>query len=310
MRYTIRAIGFSILVSVFTSCFFDKDLKQDSHIQDFRNQMLRVLDSLDNPNDRIKAFESILEQIEKDKDMITERKKKNIRADGLFYICNEYYDMQQFDKMLELCNEILKLNPQNAEAYYNRGVAYQAKNESEKALNDYTKTIDLNENYTNAYYNRALLYEKDKKFNLALDDYNKTIKLKPAFIVDAYIGRGNSHRGLNMADKAMKDYSKAIEMDSLNVEAHSNMGSILVESGEYEKALNNYSFVMGIDSTNIDLYNKLGYTYELMKDYKKALDSYQKVLNYKPDSIVSDEFKELAKDGITRVKQLKNSSRK
>ena len=42
----------------------------------------------------------------------------------------------------------------DAVAYFNRGIAYQAKGERDRAIADYDKAIALNPKYANAYYNR------------------------------------------------------------------------------------------------------------------------------------------------------------
>lgn len=307
-RYLIQLTGLCFLILSLNSCFFDKELKQDEHIESFRDRMLHVLDSLDKPVERIKAVETILEEIKNDKDIITERKKNNIIIEGLFHISNEYYKLEQFDSAIKVSNDILTINPQNAGAYYNRGVAYQAKQELAHALEDYTKAIDLKTDYIDAYYNRGLVYEKTNKYNLALLDYDKVIKLKPSYVANVYVGLGNAYRGLNNLDKAVENYSKAIKIDTFNIEALSNMGSVMVESAKYEEAVEHYSLAISLDSTNADLYDKRGYTYELMKDYEKALLNYQKAVD--TDTSKLEIYKDLAHDGIKRVKLLKKKLRK
>ena len=46
----------------------------------------------------------------------------------------------------------------NAEAYYNRGIAYGDKGEYDKAIEDYSKAIELNPEYAEAYNNRGNAY--------------------------------------------------------------------------------------------------------------------------------------------------------
>ena len=301
-------IGLCLIILSLNSCFFDKEIKQDTEIADFRNTMLRILDSLDTPQARIKAYESVLQEIKDDKYIITERKKNNLLIDGLFYISEEYYKLRNYDKAIELCNEALKLNAQSAKAYYNRGVTYQAKDDLPIALSDYTKAIDLDPDYCDAYYNRGLVYEKLKDYNKALLDYDQALKLKPACVTDIYIGRGNVYRGLNDTVRAIENYDKALKSDSLNIEAYSNRGSLFAESGKYEEALTDYARAIRIDSINADLYNRQAYTFELMQDYTSAIDSYNEVVKLDPRG--KNGYKKLAKEGIDRVKALKRKSRK
>ena len=57
---------------------------------------------------------------------------------------------EQYDDAIEHYTEALKLNPQMAAAYNNRGVAHDNKGDFERAIVDYTKAIELNPNYADA----------------------------------------------------------------------------------------------------------------------------------------------------------------
>ncbi|MDH6098192.1 tetratricopeptide repeat protein, partial [Anabaenopsis sp. FSS-46] len=46
---------------------------------------------------------------------------------------------------------------------------------------DYTEAIKLNPNLALAYYNRGIVYRKQQKWDLAVADYNKAITLDPNY---------------------------------------------------------------------------------------------------------------------------------
>jgi len=71
------------------------------------------------------------------------------------------------------------LNPEYAEAYYNRGVAYGESGKVEEAIADYTKAVELNPESAEAYYNRGIAYGKSGKVEEAIADYTKAIELNP-----------------------------------------------------------------------------------------------------------------------------------
>ena len=60
-----------------------------------------------------------------------------------------------YDKAIERYTEAIELNPELAIAYYNRGVAYNDKDEFDLAIQDYTTAIELNPEHANAYNNRG-----------------------------------------------------------------------------------------------------------------------------------------------------------
>jgi tetratricopeptide (TPR) repeat protein len=47
------------------------------------------------------------------------------------------------------------LNPNYAEAYYNRGVARRALGDKQGAVAEYNQALRINPNYAEAYYNRG-----------------------------------------------------------------------------------------------------------------------------------------------------------
>ena len=61
-----------------------------------------------------------------------------------------------FDRAIEDYNKAIELNPELAEAYNNRGVAYCIKGDYDRAIVDYNTAIALKRDYTaDAYYNRG-----------------------------------------------------------------------------------------------------------------------------------------------------------
>ena len=48
-----------------------------------------------------------------------------------------------------------ELNQECAEMYYTRGLAHSKKGEVKLAIEDYTKAIELNPDYADAFYNRS-----------------------------------------------------------------------------------------------------------------------------------------------------------
>ena len=47
------------------------------------------------------------------------------------------------DVAIKGCTELIRQNPRNANAYYNRGLAWKSKKEYDKALADYAEAIRL-----------------------------------------------------------------------------------------------------------------------------------------------------------------------
>jgi len=68
--------------------------------------------------------------------------------------------LQNDERSIEDCNKAIELNPNGADAYNYRGVAYCFLGHYERAIEDFNKTMELNPNFIMAYSNRELALSK------------------------------------------------------------------------------------------------------------------------------------------------------
>jgi tetratricopeptide (TPR) repeat protein len=74
-------------------------------------------------------------------------------------------------------------------------------------------TKELNEKCAETYYNRGLAHSKKGELDKAIADYTKAIELKPDY-ADAYYNRGGAWLRLGEREKAKSDMATAREMGS------------------------------------------------------------------------------------------------
>jgi rhomboid protease GluP len=108
-------------------------------------------------------------------------------------------------------NEAIRLDPKNAEAYYNRGNSYLKKGDWNKAIADFTEAIRLNPKFAGAYVNRGLVYKDNGEPDKAIVDYTEAIRLNPKD-AGAYVNRGLVYKDNGEPDKAIAEYAKAKEL--------------------------------------------------------------------------------------------------
>ena len=83
----------------------------------------------------------------------------------------------RYDEAIKNYNEAIRLNPQDAKAYNNRGIAYYYLDHLERAIEDYDKAIRLNPEDAEAYYNWGFAYKLQGKKAEAIADFEKFITL-------------------------------------------------------------------------------------------------------------------------------------
>jgi len=135
---------------------------------------------------------------------IIEKKKKNFEKAKIY-----------IDKSTSLENTLTK-------AYFERATLSRITGNQEAAIMYYDTIIDISGGkYVEAYINRALVKKSLGDFTGALTDLNVSIN-NSLDHPGLYKNRGNLYFLFGMYDKALEDYSKAIELNSEFAEAYFN----------------------------------------------------------------------------------------
>ena len=73
------------------------------------------------------------------------------------------YAKMEYQKSISEYTEAIRLKPDYADAYNNRGLAYDHNNEYDKAIGDYSAAIRLDPNDARYYNNRGFAYDDNKE---------------------------------------------------------------------------------------------------------------------------------------------------
>jgi hypothetical protein len=109
-------------------------------------------------------------------------------------------------------------NPEDAQAYYFRGLTLLDQEQSWEAISDFNQALELEPNYPEAYFNRGLartqlaanLPEPTRGPN-PIADYTEAIRLNPGY-ADAYYNRGLAYLSLKQYPEAIADFQQAAEL--------------------------------------------------------------------------------------------------
>jgi len=108
-----------------------------------------------------------------------------------------------------LFSDVIEKYPEDAWAYYNRGLTRFFKQDMDGAIEDYSKSLALKPDNTVCWFNRSLAYANKQDFPNVIKDLNAALKLNPDY-VDALKNRGNAKAGLQDFQGSVADYSKAL----------------------------------------------------------------------------------------------------
>jgi tetratricopeptide (TPR) repeat protein len=148
----------------------------------------------------------------------------------------------------------------------------------------------------------ALMYA-DQKGYTQLSDYlrEKGAKEEENFAI-YYYERGNNYMASGEHQKAIEEYTKAIELDSAYAVFYLSRGLSYYKSGDRQKAIDDYNKTIELDSENADAYFNLGMVYNEIENYQKAIDAYTKVIKLNPKDAQAYSDREIS---ITKFEEYK-----
>ena len=162
-------------------------------------------------------------------------------------------------------------------------VAYLIQDENpEGALADYAEAIRLKPDYAEAYNNRGAVKDKLGRYDDALADYAEAIRLKPDH-ASPYFNLGTVKAKLGRYDDALADYAEAIRLKPDHDGAFYNRGIAKAKLGRYEDALADYAEAIRLKPDHDGAYNNRGAVKDALGRYDDALADYDEAIRLKPD---------------------------
>ena len=229
-----------------------------------------------------KGWQNVVDGIRKVVDKMQASSQKEILLEWVFQQGNFLIMLRQIDKAIEAYSHAIKLNPNNAATYNNRGVAYHIKGDYNHAIVDYTKAIQLKPDFALAYNNRGAAHGIKDDYDHAIVDFSKAIELNPNYVI-AYNNRGTAHRGKGNFDRGIADYTKAIDLNPNYADAYINRGVAYYFKGDYVRAVTDYTKAIRRKPDSAIAYTNRGLAYSARGDVDRAIADYTEAIKSNPN---------------------------
>ena len=242
--------------------------------------------------------------------------KKDLTLAQTFDLAIKNHLERKIDIAQDLYNQVLKINPNYADAHNNLGAIFKELEENAKAKNCFEKAIEINPNYADAHNNLGAIFNSLGEVKKAKECYEKAIESNPnhtfalnnlgviykelaenqkakncfekaiginSNYADAHFNLGNVFKDLKELQKAKNCYEKAIEINPNHTMAYNNLGTVFGNLGEYPKAKNCYEKAIEINPNHTTAYNNLGTVFGNLGEYPKAKNCYEKAIEINPN---------------------------
>ena len=173
-------------------------------------------------------------------------------------------------KVVEMMDRAVKLDPGNAGNLYNLGWIYDQLGDTAKATDFYRRSIQASPLSFEAMNNLALIYGGSGQPDRALPLLEQAIRTDPeneaAYfnIANYYVHRRDWRQGL-------ENYDRIVQLNPANAVAWVEKGRVYLELGRTEDAVEDLNHALEIDAHSFDAYLLLSSAYEKMGHVKEAI---------------------------------------
>ena len=265
LQFWFAFLSVIMIVFTLTNNFINNSIFKQAkeNLNDLQNKYEFFIKNINKKNNKaLKLIKNIETEAKNsiDKIKIEAKNETNrlIQENNLFNFGIQAANDKDYKLAIYYFTEVVKLNPKNYQAFYNRGLAkyYLANDKKEdkeeynklmnEAIKDYDKSIGLNPKNYQAFYNIGLTkyyLANDKKedkeeyiklMNEAIKNYDNAISINSNYSI-AFYNRGltkyylandkkeDKEEYIKLMNEAIKDYDKSIELNN-NINAYNNRG--------------------------------------------------------------------------------------
>ena len=181
------------------------------------------------------------------------------------------------NNLLKRCNQKLKENELNEEAWILKGEILSELNEEKRAIECYSKALEINPKNEELWIKKASIYWRQSNYNCEIDCYKKAIKLNPAN-AEYYKKIGNIYEDyIHDSQKAIQYYNKSLKLNPDNEFLWDTKGRLEKEMGKYDEALENFNKNAELDPSDESALISKAEILCKLKRFDEALKCYNQI---------------------------------
>ena len=145
----------------------------------------------------------------------------------------------RLDKAERLYRQLLRADPQYANALHLLGVIAFQRDNSEVAIGLISQAIEIIPTFPSYHCNLGNVYSKMGRLDEAVASFRTTIEFNPHY-AEAYYNLANILKEQKKFDEAVEAYHRVIELQPSYAEAYYNLANITSDLGKFDDEITSY----------------------------------------------------------------------
>ncbi|MEL6863995.1 MAG: tetratricopeptide repeat protein [Bacteroidota bacterium] len=199
---------------------------------------------------------------------------------SLLKISEFYLIIKQHDNALKSIDQLLKLDAQNAEAYFMLGRIFEDMGDQNRAINSYQTAVENDPDLHEVWVKLGNLFAS-KENKLAIQYYENALRVAPENI-DALFAKATYLHNQGQLNEAIENYKALSKVDPQYADAYYNMGLAYMELDSIQEAYMQFDLTVKMKPTHIMGYYYRGVAAESRGEREAAMNDYQQALNLYP----------------------------
>ncbi|MFZ3137817.1 MAG: tetratricopeptide repeat protein [Thermodesulfovibrionales bacterium] len=203
-------------------------------------------------------------------------------AEYWFYLGVAYSNSGRYKEAIEAFKQVIRINPDYAEAHYNLGVTYGKSGMDKEAIEAYKQAIRIDPDFANAHVNLGNAYVKIGMPKEATEAFKQAIRINPDDAKLYYL-LGLNYYISGRYKEAIEAFKQSIRINPDYAEAHYNLGLNYGKSGMHREAIEAFKQSIRINPDFAKAHYNLGLNYHKLEMYKEAIEAYKQSIRINPD---------------------------
>ena len=205
--------------------------------------------------------------------------QNNAELDSLLELGEDLMDIEDYKEAEDKIDEVLDINDTYAPAMDAKVRVLMARNKYSKANRKIKDALEEHPQKPVFYFYKAKIAIEKEDFQGALENINKAqglTKNDDKLLNKIFVTKGATYQKMGDSEKAMVNYSKALEINSHNPNVFVYRGYLFYKKEQYEKAIEDFEEVLNLDPNNhYALYN-IGMSEFRLGNKTEACDAFHK----------------------------------